>query len=261
LNIGFVVNGDLGAGSSTVKIPGPRGRLLAASLALVLAVGLERAEAQCVPSGSTVNCTGTVLNGSGTNGFGTGVETGLTINVTPSSTTVTGDANGIDVGTNNTINNLGTVTGNGALFTTAGILVGTGSTINNLGTIQGTGLSTGIHYTGSVTVMNLGAGSLIAGVGSGISPVVGDPTATLNVVNQGTISSTIGDAIDANVTATVNNSGNLIGGGSGTFVVQAPTIFLTNSGSMTGSDYGAFGNDVTVTNLLNGNINAAVAGI
>ena len=76
---------------------------------------------------------------------------------------------------------------------------------------------------------------MIAGFGSGISPVAGDPTATVNVVNEGTISSVIGDTIDANVTATVNNSGNLIGGGSGTFNVQAPTIFLTNSGSVTGS--------------------------
>ena len=214
-----------------------------------------------MPSGSTVNCSGTVLNGNGTNGFGTGAETGLTINVAPSTTTVTGDANGIDVGANNIVNNSGTVTGNGAAFANAGVLIDTGSTVNNTGTIQGNNLSSGIHYTGSVTINNLGAGSLITGFGSGISPVAGDPTATVNVVNQGTISSVVGDTIDANVTATVNNSGNLIGGGSGTFNVQAPTIFLTNSGSMTGSDYGAFGNDVTVTNLATGNINAAVAGI
>jgi hypothetical protein len=78
---------------------GLRGRLLATSSTLALAVGLgQSAAAQCVPSGSTVNCSGTVLNGSGTNGFGTGAETGLTINVTPSTATVTGDANGIDVG-------------------------------------------------------------------------------------------------------------------------------------------------------------------
>ena len=244
-------------------IRGLRGTLPAASLTLALIAGFAPSvKAQCVPSGSTVNCSGTVLNGSGTNGYGTGAETGLTINVTPSTTTVTGDANGIEVGATNIITNSGTVTGNGATsFATAGVLIGTGSTVNNTGTVQGNGLSSGIHYTGSVTVNNLGAGSLITGVGSGISPVSGDPTATINVTNQGTISSTIGDAIDANVTATVNNSGNLIGGGSGTFTVQAPTIFLTNSGSMSGSDYGAFGNDVTVTNTANGNINASVAGI
>ncbi len=103
---------------------------------------------------------------------------------------------------------------------------------------------------------NLGAGSLIAGGGAGVQGGT-----DINVTNEGTISSVFGDAIDANVTATVNNSGSLIGGGSGTFVVQAPTIFLTNSGSMSGSDYAAFGNDVTVTNLATGNITASVAGI
>jgi len=90
-----------------VRIRGLRGALPAASLAL--AVGFaQSAAAQCVPSGSTVNCSGTVLNGSGTNGFGTGAETGLTINVAPSTTTVTGTANGIDVGANNIVNNSGT---------------------------------------------------------------------------------------------------------------------------------------------------------
>ncbi|MBV8963259.1 MAG: hypothetical protein JOY97_09225, partial [Hyphomicrobiales bacterium] len=76
---------------------------------------------QCTPAtttamplnNTTVICTGTVTNQNTPNGYGTGVETGLTINV-QANATVTATANfgqGISVGNGNTINNRGTITG------------------------------------------------------------------------------------------------------------------------------------------------------
>ena len=73
--------------------------------------------AQCTPAAPvnnmTITCTGTVTNQNSPNGYGTGVETGLTINVqagaTVTGTTSPGD--GIAVAGGNTVNNLGAIAG------------------------------------------------------------------------------------------------------------------------------------------------------
>ena len=54
-------------------------------------------------------CTTTTTNEDAPNGYGTAAETGLTINVL-SGATVTGTDNGFSLGSNNTVNNSGTIT-------------------------------------------------------------------------------------------------------------------------------------------------------
>src|SRR4030088_2161499 len=70
------------------------------------------------PAGNnvTVTCTGATVNQNPNTGYGDGTQNGLTINVVagPPPATVTGTSTGIDVGSNNTINNFGTITTNGA---------------------------------------------------------------------------------------------------------------------------------------------------
>ena len=78
-----------------------------------LLLSAASAFAQCTPAApvnnTTVNCVGTVTNQNAPNGYGTGVENNLTINV-QANATVTGTANpgnGISIANGNTINNLG----------------------------------------------------------------------------------------------------------------------------------------------------------
>jgi len=126
--------------------------------------------AQCTPgapvNNTTVTCTGTVTNQNAPNGYGTGVENGLTINV-QANTTVTGTTspgNGISVGDGNTVNNLGTVTGpnnNGILA------VGTGAntlTVNNSSSATISGLA-GVNaaFGGCHDVSEVGDGDQPAG--------------------------------------------------------------------------------------------------
>jgi hypothetical protein len=88
--------------------------LIAMGLLGAAAFAPLEALAQCAPpSGSnvTVTCSGATLNqGPESNtGYGSGLQNGLTLNV-QSGASVTGTSIGIDVGSNNTITNLGTVT-------------------------------------------------------------------------------------------------------------------------------------------------------
>ncbi|HEX9470730.1 MAG TPA: hypothetical protein VF957_14435, partial [Bradyrhizobium sp.] len=74
-----------------------------------------RAFAACSPPGTvnnvTVTCSGATLNqGPEVNtGYGSGLQTGVII-IVQAPASVTGTAIGIDVGDNNTVNNLGTIT-------------------------------------------------------------------------------------------------------------------------------------------------------
>src|SRR5687767_11308681 len=92
--------------------------------------GARPALAACAPAsgvvvpGNTVVCTTTTTDQDAPNGYGTGAENGLTINVL-SGATVTGTNNGIWVDNNNVINNAGTITGLTAAFPDGnGILAG-----------------------------------------------------------------------------------------------------------------------------------------
>src|ERR671919_778056 len=108
--------------------------VVACRLALALAVivspvwllSSRAALAACAPpapvNNTTVVCDDTT-NANPPNGYGTGVESGLTINVL-SGATVSGTENGVWVGNNNVINNAGTITVLPAAPTGNGILAG-----------------------------------------------------------------------------------------------------------------------------------------
>ena len=113
------------AGRSQLK------HLLLGLMALVAAAGMPFAAiAACSPATGdniTVTCSGTTLDqGPGINtGYGSGTQTGLTINVqAPAS--VAGTSVGIDLGDNNTVNNLGIITtsGNGLIGDVFGVNAG-----------------------------------------------------------------------------------------------------------------------------------------
>jgi uncharacterized protein with beta-barrel porin domain len=233
----------------------------------------------------TVTCSGaTVDQGPGANrGYGDGTQNGLTINVQagPPPASVTGISIGIDVGSNNTINNFGTITtgGNGVIGDVFGINAnGANLTVNNSGTIgrldnlidtaginiQGTGLSvtnnagatiqgaSGIQGFGVGTVVN--SGLIVGGGGADGINFAGNNTSMVTVTNNATGVIT-GDAngINAN-SAIVFNYGTISGAGLGSTGVNANTLVLTNyaSGLITGDGFGVSGlqsPNLTITNF------------
>jgi len=133
------------------------------------------ANAQCAPPagpgtpppGTTVTCNGSANNENGTNGYGDGSQTGITINVKPSAI-VTGSfggpvgppfttANGIAVGNGNTINLLAGTTLNPTQVTGSsanganGILAGDGNSISIGANSVVTGTSNGISVGNNTT--------------------------------------------------------------------------------------------------------------
>src|SRR5437868_990727 len=112
-----------------------RALLVAATLAIAPLGLASEANAQCAPAagagtpppGTTVTCSGTTVNQNALNGYGDGSQTGIAVNVQQGAS-VTGTAAGIFLGTNNSVTNLGTVTGT----STYGIFInGTGSVANS----------------------------------------------------------------------------------------------------------------------------------
>ena len=112
-------------------------------VAIAVSATTSSAEAQCTPAastgptlpaaGTTVTCSGTTTNQNGSNGYGTGNQDGLTIDV------LTG----------------ATVTGTGNPST--GIAIDSGNTINNAGAISA--FSNGVTAVGDITVNNIGSGT------------------------------------------------------------------------------------------------------
>lgn len=87
---------------------------------------MPQALAQCAPlsgaatPGTTVTCSGSTNNQDNPNGYGTGAQSVLTINVAPAAS-VTGTQNGFFLNDANTVNNFGTITGLGSGISAAGI--------------------------------------------------------------------------------------------------------------------------------------------
>src|SRR5262245_11437422 len=227
-------------------------RRLAAALMLSSApfVVIERAVAACDPPTSaaspanngTVTCSGTDVNqntsGPANFGYGTGNETGITVNV-QSGASVTGtpgqfplQTSGIFVG-DGTVNNLGTVT----VSTSHGVgIFGLNSiTVNNSGAINadanGQHGDHGVLGNGNVNVTNFATGTIF-GFAGGITG--GDDVNVINTgkIEQGAISG-FGAAIGAGGNATVTNAvdGSSIGQISGdAFGIRATNANVTNSG-------------------------------
>jgi hypothetical protein len=206
------------------------GLLVAAALAFVAAGG-SPALAACT-GGATVTCDDTT-NQNFPDGFGTPALDNTTINVLTNKK-VEGDNDGLNIGTGNTVNNNGTIYGNGSF---------------------GVGLAAGIEAAGSLTVNNA-SGATIKGFSNGI--VAG----TATVTNNGTIV-----AIDALNQATgIGTSGDLnlvnngqILGGYGVFVNGTANITNNVGASIVGT-FGWGGISTSIANILNNGTVSATGG-
>ena len=220
-----------------------------------LAACAPAAGAGAPPSGTTVSCTGATVNQNTPNGYGDGSQTGITVNVQQAAS-VTGTNNGIFLGNNNSVNNLGTVTGN----TLAGIFInGTGSvtssgsvtgvnegifirggTVTNSGAVTATGFDTkGVFIDGAGTATNSGSVTVSGADGAGIV-VIG----TGSVTNSGSVTvggGGFGEGIFVNGAGSVTNSGSVtVSGADGEGIFINGTGSVTNSGSvsLTGGGFG-----------------------
>jgi uncharacterized protein with beta-barrel porin domain len=187
--------------------------IAAAAAALTLAP--PSADAAC--SGSPVVCDGNTVNQDNPDGFGTGQDN-LTITVTPGAS-VTGDDDGFRLGTGNTINNSGAVTGT----TDTGIQAGGDITVNNASGATITGDMNGILASGTAAVTNYGS---ITGIEAAIATGIYADAA--NVTNYGTIAGGL-TGIYGNTSATVFNYGTISGANSGSGI-QTGDANITNYG-------------------------------
>jgi uncharacterized protein with beta-barrel porin domain len=225
------MDGELSMKASTRASKGHRadvaGRHVAAlGLAIVSLTASERAAAECTPkspvNNATVTCTGTTtnqntnqdLNQTVRDGYGTGTDTGNTINV-QSGASVTGDRFGLFF-RDGTVNNFGTISGRSGI-------VGVNTTVTNYGTISSTTKGDAIVAGNTATVTNFG--TISARGGAGI--VAG----TATVTNYGTISVGAGRFGIFADTATVTNTGT-ISGGTGIRAFDPSTII--NAGTIIG---------------------------
>ena len=238
-------------------------RSLVIALATVLLAG-EAAWADCTPAAAnnvTATCTGTTTNQGGgapgtsvaQDGYGTGAQTRITVNVT-NGNTVNGNRYGIYVADGTVTNNTGASITGGlyGIVTTFGA-----ANITNSGSITGISYS-GIYAQTDATVTN-NAGATITGGSYGIFANAG----AANVTNFGSITASSNYAISAQTDVTVtNNSGATI-----TAFSNAITAFnnanVTNSGSIISSfNYGIVGfNDATVINNAGASIKGRFDGI
>ena len=222
---------------------------------LILTLFAAPAQAQCVGPGvgpGTVTCSGTTINPAG-DGYGTGAETGQTINVQPGAT-VRGSDNGIFIDADNVVNNRGAVIGD----TQDGISAIGSITVNNFfgGSIVGGPGRVGILAGGDITLQNAGS---IYGEFMGVSTFVGTVNAynsgsirsdfapaingvIVNLTNSGTVASSgamgVGAVMEANV---VNNAGGSIFGAFAGIQVQNGNTTVFNAGSITGTFAGIDG--------------------
>jgi uncharacterized protein with beta-barrel porin domain len=255
------------------------GRLAFGAFGLVgaLAFAPSSAFALCTPpvgNGVTVTCTLATLNqGPGTNtGYGDGTQNGLTINVVagPPPASVTGTSTGIDVASNNTINNFGTITtaGNGLIGDVWGINAnGTNLTVNNSGTIGRIDIANNLFDAAGINVQDTGL-MVTNNVGATIQGSVGiQGVGTGTVVNSGLISGLIGGGgqginFAANNTSTVtvtNNQGGVITGDA--FGINANSAIVFNSGTISAPTAGGGGTGINANTLVLLNYaNAVVTG-
>ncbi len=207
--------------------------LIGVTSAMVL-VFAPSARASCTTSGSTVTCD-TTTNQDSPDGFGTPATNNLIINVVPSAV-VTGDNDGFNFGTGNTVNNSGRVVGTG----NDGIEAAGSIAINNASGATITGFSNGIAAVGTgttTTVTNYGTISA-TGTGFGSTGIAAD---TANVTNYGTITGENG--IFANATGNITNYG-MITGSNGFSGIQVFIANITNYGTISAS--GSFNTPVDV---------------
>ncbi|MFI5014684.1 MAG: autotransporter domain-containing protein [Hyphomicrobiales bacterium] len=206
-------------------------------------IAISPAEASCVLSGSTVNCTGDAPTGfqagAGVNGLAVTVQPGATVEdngtvaigvndfntVTNNGSVTAGIAVGISAGNNNTITNAGTLVSDG----TASIFAGNNNVIVNSGTLNaGIDGLFGIEAGNNNTILNtntLIVGDVAVGIFGGSNN---------KITNSGTILAGVGgigiEGVNAN---TVTNSGTIQVGDGGTGV-----LMFGDGGSITNAEGG-----------------------
>jgi uncharacterized protein with beta-barrel porin domain len=217
----------------------------------------SESRAACAPATGdniTVTCTGTTTDqGPGINtGYGGGNQNGVTVNV-QSGASVIGTSTGIDLNSNNTVNNSGTITtnGSGGIGDVFGINTNGPLTVTNSGTIgridPGHTDLAGINTSGTgLVVTNTSTGVI---QGSLAIQAAGTPS-VMTVVNSGLISGLVGGGgtgiFGDTVTLTNNASGVITADGLG---IQANTATIYNYGTISAPTAGFFGTAISV-NLL-----------
>jgi uncharacterized protein with beta-barrel porin domain len=223
--------------------------------------------ADCTPASAnnvTAICTGTTVNqgsgapgtSAGTNGYGSGVETGITVNVADG-TTVSGTGGAFPTGilvSTGTINN---GVGSTVIGTRTGINFDS-ATLTNFGAITGTS-QTGILINVGATITNYASGTITGG-----QYAIGGGTGTTNIANYGAITGLAAWGISGTTLTVTNYAGASIAGIS--FALGGDTINVVNSGSITASSpfavAGVSANTgVTLTNNAGGSIVSAYYGV
>lgn len=241
----------------------------AASAALTIGVSVSTAtlaQAACTPGaidattpapGTTVTCSGNTAQQNGANGYGTGNQTGITIDVLNGASVeglgAPAVTHGIWVGDGVIRNGVGaSIQG-----TAGGITATTGSVgLTNDGTITGTA-GHGIGAVTDVTVTNHAGGAILGAV-DGIKSTTG----SITLDNAGSIIGTSASAIDALTDITViNRAGGVISGGPGAIFARTGNVTLDNAGSITsvGTTVSAF-NSVKLINRAGATISGTVIG-
>ncbi len=222
--------------------------------------------AACVPqaaSNTTATCMDATNNqgggapgtSAGTDGYGTGAETGITVTVTAGpGTTVTGTNRGIVIGDGTVNNNTGaSITGG-----QSGIVAAIGAiAVTNSGTVTGTSTAFwGIFANTDATVLNNAGASVTGGVG-----ILANSGAS-NVTNFGSIAGTNSAGIASATNTTVTNYAGASITGATSAIGTSFTANVTNSGTISGLGFGiAAANQVTVSNMAGGSISGGTDGV
>jgi uncharacterized protein with beta-barrel porin domain len=225
--------------------------ILPTTTAAIAACAPPAVNATSPAPGTAVTCSAATTDQNGTDGYGTGNQTGVTINVVSGATVTGSGVNGIFVG-DATVNNLGSIAGG-----TNGINAVLGSaTVTNFGSI--TGVNSGVVANTDATVTNNVGGSISAS-GDAITTLIG----SLTVTNSGNINAVGHDGILAQGGATViNNATGIITGGTAA-VAGRTSVDVTNYGNIAGVNTGVATQGIaTVVNhgSISGGNNEAIIG-
>ena len=240
-----------------------RNLALASIIVIALAATASAAKADCTPAAAnnvTANCTGTTTNqGAGapgstaaTNGYGSGTETGVTVNVTGAGTTVSGTNNGIQLSDGTVVNDAGAI----IFGNVTAIDMAHSANVTNSGTIHG-GSFGATSASGILTLSNNAGASILGGI-IGVYTVGGN----LVLDNSGSINASSSFAVlsVSGAVSVTNRAGATITGFDA--IVGNGAVDVSNSGTITATNgTGIHGQTVTVTNGAGGVITGPVAAI
>ncbi|WP_211912076.1 autotransporter outer membrane beta-barrel domain-containing protein [Tardiphaga alba] len=274
---------------------------VASSLALMSA---SSADAACTPmpaNNVSAVCTGTTINqgagapgtSNGFSGYGSSLDTGMSIRVTAGSS-VTGDDNGLQTGIGGSVvsevgaqisgglygvqttdqvwvNNHGSITGttsagiratdafvtngvSGSISGRFGVLTMGAARVDNYGAITGAGNGNGIFATTDAVVTNYAGGQISGGGGVYASN-------SIWVINEGTITATAGLAVQGTLAFVINRAGGTMSGSDVGVSVGSGTI--GNAGTISGTVTAGINStgDLFVGNEATGVISSGTSGI